>query len=330
MPFPSGTPTVTLIGTLPSAVAGIGYGGQVVLTPSAILTDETRHAVYPGGGKTPIVDGAFAAQLIPNNAPGIEPVGWRWHIDIQPARGKRLSFWTDIHGTSGATVHLDDLVPAQAPGGGTTGHDGASAYDLAVTAGYEGTVGEWLASLVGPEGPQGEPGPAGPQGPQGTQGLTGATGPAGADGAQGPQGPQGDDGPTGPQGPAGPQPPLGAAGAGADVALRSTDPTTTNSRTPTAHAASHAAAGSDPITPAAIGAYPAVDGNALNGYVTDLQNRVGGTYGLENRTGALEAGKVDKPGTPPAVTGSRDSNAALASLISALTTLGLITDNTTT
>jgi hypothetical protein len=64
----------------------------------------------------------------------------------------------------------------------------------------------------------------------------------------GPIGPQGPAGPTGPQGATGSQPPLGAAGAGADIALRSTDPSTTNARTPTAHAATHAAAGADPVT----------------------------------------------------------------------------------
>lgn len=66
---------------------------------------------------------------------------------------------------------------------------GKSAYELAQDEGFEGTLEEWLASLVGP---QGETGPEGPQGIQG---------PAGP---QGPQGPQGPDGPAGPQGPAGP------------------------------------------------------------------------------------------------------------------------------
>lgn len=47
------------------------------------------------------------------------------------------------------------------------------------------------------------------------------------------QGPAGPAGATGATGPAGPQPPLGAAGAGDTIALKSTDPTTTDSRPPT-------------------------------------------------------------------------------------------------
>jgi hypothetical protein len=49
-------------------------------------------------------------------------------------------------------------------------------------------------------------------------------------------------------------PTVGAAGAGAGVALSSTDASVTNSRTPTAHAATHGSGGSDPISPASIGA----------------------------------------------------------------------------
>ena len=275
MAFPAGTPVVTLTGTLPSAVAGTGYGGQAVLTPSAVLTDTTRHAVYPGGGKTDIVDGAFTVELIPNDAAGVGPEGWRWYVDLQPSRGQRVSFWADIHGTDGSTIHLDDLVPTQAPGGGTVGEPGKSAYEVAVDEGYTGTVTQWLASLVGPAGEQGlqgapgAKGDTGEPGPTGPQGDAGPAGPAGEQGATGPAGPQGPEGPEGSQGetgPAGPQPALGAAGAGPTIALRSDDPATTNARTPTTHAASHATGATDPVTPGAIGAETA--GTAAAAFTT--------------------------------------------------------------
>lgn len=228
MPFPSGTPVVTLTGSLPSAVAGTPFAGRIVLTPSAELVDSTRHAIYPGGGAQEFdTAGTFAVQVIPNNAAGIAPTGWRWQIDLQPTGGRRVTFWADIHGNSGDTIQLDSLIPVSAPGGGTSttgtaGPAGASAYQVAVTNGFSGTVTQWLASLVG---------------------ATGTTGP---------------------------QPPLGAAGAGDTIALKSTDPTTTNARTPTAHKASHATGGTDALTPADIGAYTAAAGADLDNLRPDL------------------------------------------------------------
>lgn len=61
---------------------------------------------------------------------------------------------------------------------------------------------------------------------------------------------------------------VGAAGAGAGVALSSTDATTANARTPTAHAATHASGGSDPVTPAAVGAVAASTLGAPSGTAT--------------------------------------------------------------
>jgi hypothetical protein len=75
-----------------------------------------------------------------------------------------------------------------------------------------------LADILIPDPAQGEfvvvTGPRGPQGEPGVQGVDGAPGAKGDTGA------------------AGPQPALGAAGAGSAIALKSTDPTTTNSRPP--------------------------------------------------------------------------------------------------
>ncbi len=56
---------------------------------------------------------------------------------------------------------------------GMQGDAGESAYDLAVSLGFDGTEAQWLASLVGPQGEQGEPGPRGERGPAGEAGPDG-------------------------------------------------------------------------------------------------------------------------------------------------------------
>jgi len=407
-----------------------------------------------GSGQLIDSDGTVGVELLDNSAAG-NPAGWLWQAIITIGNQSRAFYFT-LEG-AGDEVDLDqlqqldpdtpDYVPVPGPRGlpgadgapGPKGEPGPAGAD-----GEPGPVGgDGEQGPPGPKGDRGEPGPAGqdgapgeqgPKGDPGEQGLPGAKGdqgeqgepgPAGADGAPGTPGEKGDRGDTGPKGDPGepgPQPPLGSAGAGPTVALRSDDPTTANSRTPTAHASSHAAGGTDPVTPTAIGAYPAADGNTLNSFVTDLQTRVGGQFGLENRatavenrTTTLETGKFDKVGgsitggltintaavgdallglhvgaetfdrarvtpdriewgpggaardtnlrrsaanelttddalvvalalrhlgstlgfygatatTKPAVTGSRGGNAALASLLTALASLGLITDNTT-
>ena len=67
--------------------------------------------------------------------------------------------------------------PAGAPGAdgadGVDGTPGASAYQVAVAAGFVGTEAQWLASLVGPQGPAGV---AGADGVDGADGVNGAPG----------------------------------------------------------------------------------------------------------------------------------------------------------
>lgn len=104
-------------------------------------------------------------------------------------------------------------------GGGGTGADGKSAYQIAVEHGFSGTETEWLASLKGPAGE------TGPQGIQGIQGPQGERGPAGADGAAGPQGPKGDKGDRGAKGDKGdigPQGPKGDTGSAGTLILQGT------------------------------------------------------------------------------------------------------------
>ena len=59
---------------------------------------------------------------------------------------------------SGITLSTRPKAPVILNSDRFTGQDGASAYEVAVADGFEGTVEEWLLSLEGPQGPQGEPG----------------------------------------------------------------------------------------------------------------------------------------------------------------------------
>ncbi len=149
-----------------------------------------------------------------------------------------------VSGASVSAAVTSSSTSASASGGvGPAGAAGAPGSPGATgPQGPAGATGP--AGAVGAAGSQGAPGPQGPQGatgPQGPQGDTGAQGPQGATGAQGPAGP------TGPQGPTGDTGPQGATGPAGTTSWNGLNdkPTTF---TPTSHASSHAAAGSDPLT----------------------------------------------------------------------------------
>ncbi|MBL3664556.1 collagen-like protein [Streptomyces sp. M2CJ-2] len=428
MPFPDDVPTKLVHLTVASPASGKPATGTVRLTPNvpAIVIDGTP-VTWTGGGTYQLTDGRLAdgetigVRLLDNSAPGMNPDGWLWQAIIT-AGGQPWVFCFTLEGTDDE-VDLDrlqqldpdtpDYIPTPGPRGpqgpagadgepgpqgapGPAGDDGAPGSKgepgergSAGTDGQPGPAG--ADGTQGPPGPKGDPGEPGPAGQDGTPGEQGPKGDPGEQGSPGPKGDKGDPGAQGKPGPEGPQPPLGAAGAGPGIALRSTDPTTTDARTPTAHAASHATGGTDPITLNAIGAYPAASGatletgkfdktggtltggltvntvvatdallalhvgaetfdrvrvlndrieigsgtgardtnlrrSAANEWTTDdalivslMLRHLGNTLGFYGATAA----------TKPTVTGSTGGNAALASLISALATLGLITNNTT-
>jgi len=83
---------------------------------------------------------------------------------------------------------------------GTEAVDGKSAYELAVEEGYQGTLTEWLSSLIGEQGIQGEQGEKGEQGIQGLQGEQGIQGIQGDKGEKGDKGDKGDKGNKGDKG----------------------------------------------------------------------------------------------------------------------------------
>ncbi|EFL29402.1 collagen triple helix repeat domain protein [Streptomyces himastatinicus ATCC 53653] len=203
---------------------------------------------------TPESDGSWSADLLPN-------------AGIVAAAGDTL--WAVMEGRAldGTPVLTHILVPET----GGPYWLGDLRADLSGTLSGGGTV-VYVPGVPGPAGADGATGPSGPAGadgapgPQGPTGATGPEGPAGPAGAAGADGAPGATGPKGDQGDPGPQPPLGAAGAGPEVALRSDDPTTTNARTPLSHASTHAAAGSDPVTPEMVGADPA---GAASGQVAE-------------------------------------------------------------
>lgn len=62
---------------------------------------------------------------------------------------------------------MDDLNENQVGELYVVGTRGYSAYEVAVQNGFEGTVDEWLESLIGPQGPEGPEGPQGETGPIG-------------------------------------------------------------------------------------------------------------------------------------------------------------------
>ena len=80
---------------------------------------------------------------------------------------------------------------------GTNGVDGASAYDVAVKNGFEGSETDWLVSLHGAKGDPGERGEKGEKGDLGEQGLQGVPGEKGDPGESGKDGTNGTDGKNG-------------------------------------------------------------------------------------------------------------------------------------
>ncbi|MFG3349512.1 hypothetical protein ACGF1Z_31195 [Streptomyces sp. NPDC048018] len=127
MAFPEGTPTVQLLGTLPRAAGGRPFTGRVLAAPSQYIKDAQRHALYPNGAEDIPFDaeGRIDIRIVPTDASGISPTGWRWYFSVEPDGAPKQKFWTEITGPG--PVYLDELVHLPAPGGGSSGGGGDAA-----------------------------------------------------------------------------------------------------------------------------------------------------------------------------------------------------------
>jgi hypothetical protein len=117
VPFPSGATTITVTINRPIPAGGTGNSGRVVFTPSAVLVDSTHKAIYSGSGPAILdANGTASIQLLTTDASGVLPTGWRWQVDEQ-LPGARRTYYVDIPSTLGATVDLSQLSPVSAPDG---------------------------------------------------------------------------------------------------------------------------------------------------------------------------------------------------------------------
>lgn len=237
MALPAGVDGVTVSSGKPLVLPdGTPFEGKLLFTGPDVVTVAGQEVLLGGTREVVLEGGEFTVTLAANDVTGMDPVGWTYQVTAVFSNAPGWVRYISLPKSAPSVTLADVIVP-----------DPAEANYIPVV-GPKGDPGEQgpqgLQGIQGIQGPKGDTGDVGPAGAKGDTGLQGLQGPKGDTGDQGPQGLQGLKGDTGATGP---QPPLGAAGAGDTIALKSTDPTTTNARTPTAHASTHAAAGSDAL-----------------------------------------------------------------------------------
>ncbi|EFL21903.1 LigA protein [Streptomyces himastatinicus ATCC 53653] len=177
--LPESIPTVKVTGRYLDP-SGQPLAGQIVWRAPALLTFGAADVMLSGPVTAPLdATGAFAVILPATDAPDMNPSGWSYTVTEQLTGVASNRSYQILLPAAEPVVDLADLAPTNPSTPNYVAVKGASAYEVAVASGYEGTVTDWLSSLVGPTGPQGPPG---------ATGATGATGAAGPQGIPGPDG----------------------------------------------------------------------------------------------------------------------------------------------
>ncbi|MEV0559461.1 collagen-like protein [Streptomyces sp. NPDC050597] len=180
--LPDGIPTVRVTGRFLTP-AGQPLAGQVVFRAPGMVTFGEFDVILGGPVTAPLdATGAFEVELPATDAPGMNPTGWSYSVAEQLAGVAMNRVYQVLLPADDPEVDLADIAPTDPTTPTYVAVRGDSAYEVAVKAGFVGTVAQWLASLVGARGVKGDTGATGPAGPQGVKGDTGAQGPTGAPG----------------------------------------------------------------------------------------------------------------------------------------------------
>ncbi|WP_326698053.1 collagen-like protein [Streptomyces sp. NBC_01754] len=195
--LPTGVPAVTVTGRFLTP-AGVPLTGRITFRAPSLIT-LPEYDVVLGGPVTVALDaqGAFEVELLATDTPGMDPADWSYTVTealpgVSPARAYQVLLPAET-----PTVDIADIAPTDPHTPQYVAVRGDSAYEVAVEAGFVGTVDEWLVSLVGEQGPHGERGEKGDQGEKGAPGERGEQGVPGEKGDQGERGEKGDQGEKG-------------------------------------------------------------------------------------------------------------------------------------
>ncbi|MET8098836.1 hypothetical protein ABZV29_20470 [Streptomyces sp. NPDC005236] len=180
--LPEGIPTVRLTGRF-LFPDGRPLSGQVVFRAPSLITFGAYDVILGGPVTVPLdATGAFAVELPATDAPGMNPSSWSYTVAEQLAGVSMNRVYQVLLPADTPEVDLADIAPTDPSTPNYVAVRGDSAYEVAVEAGFVGTVAQWLASLIGPRGVKGDTGATGPQGTAGPQGTQGTQGPAGTPG----------------------------------------------------------------------------------------------------------------------------------------------------
>ncbi|MEU0170138.1 hypothetical protein ABZ214_32605 [Streptomyces iakyrus] len=177
--LPEGIPTVRVTGRFLTP-EGKPLAGQVIFRAPGMVTFPDSDVILGGPVAAPLDStGAFEVVLPATDAPDMNPTGWSYAVAEQLAGVPMNRTYSVLLPAETPAVDLADIAPTDPTTPNYVAVRGDSAYEVAVEAGFVGTIEQWLASLIGPRGVKGD------TGPRGSQVYTGTTAPPDTLGADG-------------------------------------------------------------------------------------------------------------------------------------------------